>query len=83
MSVLHLLRSRRQSSERTPTRQKADKDGMDKQLARRSIPETSLGWEKDTYRLSITDLSLEGIMQCKQFEMLSHLMIFRLYWEFT
>jgi hypothetical protein len=32
-----------------------------------------LGWEKDTYRLSITDLSLEGIMQCKQFEILSHL----------
>src|SRR5579859_1097224 len=29
-----------------------------------------LGWEKDRYRLSITDLSLEGIMHC-QYEMLS------------
>lgn len=28
-----------------------------------------LGWEKDEYRLSLTDLSLEGIMQCKQFEL--------------
>jgi hypothetical protein len=32
-----------------------------------------LGWEKDVYRLSITDLSLEGIMQCKQYELLSSL----------
>ena len=30
-----------------------------------------LGWEKDVYRLSITDLSLEGVIQCKQYEMLS------------
>ena len=30
-----------------------------------------LGWEKDAFRLSITDLSLEGIMQCKQFRSLS------------
>ena len=30
-----------------------------------------LGWEKDVFRLSITDLSLEGILQCKQYEMLS------------
>jgi len=29
-----------------------------------------LGWEKDKHRLSITDLSLEGIMHC-QYEMLS------------
>ena len=32
-----------------------------------------LGWEKDEYRMSLTDLSLEGIMQCKQFELLSQL----------
>ena len=32
-----------------------------------------LGWEKDAYRLSITDLSLEGVIQCKQYEMLSRL----------
>ena len=32
-----------------------------------------LGWEKDRYRLSITDLSLEGIMHCKQYEVLSFL----------
>ena len=25
-----------------------------------------LGWEKDKFRLSITDLSLEGVMHCKQ-----------------
>lgn len=30
-----------------------------------------LDWEKDAFRLSITDLSLEGILQCKQYEMLS------------
>ena len=30
-----------------------------------------VGCEKDVYRLSLTDLSLEGIMQCKQFELLS------------
>ena len=32
-----------------------------------------LGWEKDEYRMSLTDLSLEGIMQCKQFQLLSQL----------
>ena len=32
-----------------------------------------LGWEKDEYRQSLTDLSLEGIIQCKQFELLSSL----------
>ena len=32
-----------------------------------------LGWEKNEYRQSLTDLSLEGIMQCKQFELLSKL----------
>jgi hypothetical protein len=32
-----------------------------------------LGWEKDAFRQSLTDLSLEGILQCKQFEMLSGL----------
>ena len=32
-----------------------------------------LGWEKDEYRKSLTDLSLEGIIYCKQFELLSAL----------
>jgi hypothetical protein len=32
-----------------------------------------LGWEKDEYLMSLTDLSLEGVMQCKQFELLSKL----------
>ena len=32
-----------------------------------------LGWEKDKFRLSITDLSLEGVMYCKQYEILSNL----------
>jgi hypothetical protein len=32
-----------------------------------------LGWEKDEYRLSLTDLSLEGIMQSKQHELLKFL----------
>ena len=32
-----------------------------------------LGWEKDAYRLSITNLSLEGVIQCKQYEKLSQL----------
>lgn len=31
-----------------------------------------LSWEKDEYRLSMTDLSLEGIIQCKQYEILSN-----------
>lgn len=26
-----------------------------------------ISWEKDEYRLSLMDLSLEGIMHCKQF----------------
>ena len=26
-----------------------------------------LGWEKNEYRMSLTDLSLEGILQCKHF----------------
>jgi len=33
-----------------------------------------LGWEKDKFRLSITDLSLEGIMHCKQYVALAHLL---------
>ena len=32
-----------------------------------------LGWEKDAYRMSLTDLSLEGILHCKQFNLLCHL----------
>jgi len=32
-----------------------------------------LGWEKDEYRLSLTDLSLEGIMQSKQHKLLKSL----------
>jgi hypothetical protein len=32
-----------------------------------------LGWEKDKFRLSMTDLSLEGIMHCKQYVALSNL----------
>ena len=32
-----------------------------------------LGYEKDAHRLSITDLSLEGVMQCKQYEFLKSL----------
>jgi hypothetical protein len=34
-----------------------------------------LGWEKDQYRLSITDLSLEGILHCKQYKKLGGLVI--------
>ena len=34
---------------------------------------SQLAWEKDEYRMSITDLCLEGILQCKQFELLSSL----------
>lgn len=33
-----------------------------------------LGWEKNEYRKSLTDLSLEGIIHCKQYELLSSLM---------
>ena len=32
-----------------------------------------LGWEKDEYRLSLMDLSLEGILQSKQYELLKSL----------
>lgn len=32
-----------------------------------------LGWEKDEYRMSLTDISLEGILQAKQFETLTML----------
>jgi hypothetical protein len=32
-----------------------------------------LGWEKDKFRLSMTDLSLEGVMHCKQYVALSNL----------
>ena len=32
-----------------------------------------LGWEKDEYRMSLMDVSLEGIMQWKQFDLLSRL----------
>ena len=32
-----------------------------------------LGWEKDEYRMSLTDLSLEGILQCKQHDLLNSL----------
>ena len=32
-----------------------------------------LGWEKDEYRKCLSDLALEGIMQSKQFELLSNL----------
>ena len=34
-----------------------------------------LGWEKDQYRLSLTDLSLEGILHCKQYKKLGDLVI--------
>lgn len=34
-----------------------------------------LGWEKDEYRTSLTDLSLEGIMQAKQHELLKSLIL--------
>ena len=30
-----------------------------------------LGWEKDEYRLKLSDLSLEGILQSKQFYLLT------------
>ena len=34
---------------------------------------SQLAWEKDEHRMNITDLSLEGVLQCKQFELLSSL----------
>jgi len=32
-----------------------------------------LGWERDEYRLSLTDLSLEGVLHCKQFDAIEKL----------
>ena len=32
-----------------------------------------IGWEKDDYRTSLTDFSLEGVLHCKQFEILKGL----------
>ena len=32
-----------------------------------------LDWEADEYRISLTNLSLEGILQYKQFELLNSL----------
>lgn len=32
-----------------------------------------LGWEKDEHRQSLSDLSLEGIIQSKQYELLANL----------
>jgi hypothetical protein len=32
-----------------------------------------LGWERDEYRLSMTDLSLEGVLHCKQFDAIEKL----------
>ena len=37
-----------------------------------------LGWEKNAFRLSITYLSLESILQCKQYEILSDLRILKM-----
>jgi hypothetical protein len=34
---------------------------------------SELGWEKDVYRKCITDLSLEGVLQCKQYSMMKSL----------
>jgi len=33
-----------------------------------------IGYEKDDYRQALTNFSLEGIMQCKQFELLGKIM---------
>lgn len=32
-----------------------------------------LGWERDEYRLSLTDLSLKGVLHCKQFDAIEKL----------
>jgi hypothetical protein len=32
-----------------------------------------IGWEKDDYRTSLTDFSLEGALHCKQFDILKGL----------
>ena len=32
-----------------------------------------IGWEKDEYRQSLTDFSLEGILHAKQFDSIRHL----------
>jgi len=34
-----------------------------------------LGWERDEYRFSMMDLSLEGVLHCKQYKMLQKLAI--------
>ena len=34
---------------------------------------STLGWEMDDHRLSMTDLSLEGILHCKQFDVIEKL----------
>ena len=36
---------------------------------------SALGWEMDPYRMSLTDISLEGIMQCRQWDVLSKLIV--------
>ena len=33
-----------------------------------------IGWEKNEYRTGLTDFSLEGILQCKQYEALTSLL---------
>jgi len=33
-----------------------------------------IGYEKDDYRQALTNFSLEGVMQCKQFELLGKIM---------
>ena len=32
-----------------------------------------IGFEKDDYRQSLTNFSLEGILQCKQFDLLNEI----------
>jgi len=34
---------------------------------------SNISWEKDDFRKSLTDLSVEGILQCKQYDLLSSL----------
>jgi len=34
---------------------------------------SNISWEKDDFRKSLTYLSLEGILQCKQYDLLSNL----------
>ena len=33
-----------------------------------------IGWEKNEYRTALTDFSLEGILQCKQYEVLTKIL---------